>query len=161
MKTLYVLRHGQAVSDAEGASDHQRILTVRGRADVLRAAGQLEQRAAVPGLIIASSAARAQQTAELCAGAWSSAPDVCVLDELYLAEPATYLSALSAHGQAHARVMVVGHNPGLEALVFLLTECSEHLPTAGLVEIELDLGSWSGFSEDARAHGRVVAAFRG
>jgi phosphohistidine phosphatase SixA len=55
--------------------------------------------------------------------------------------------------------MVVGHNPGLEALVFVLSERSEHLATASWVEIELPISSWRELSGSARHGGRLVASF--
>ena len=40
------------------------------------------------------------------------------------------------------RVMVVGHNPGMEALVAHLTGRMETMPTAALAHIELPIEKW-------------------
>ena len=40
------------------------------------------------------------------------------------------------------RVLVVGHNPGLEELVARLTGNDEHLPTATLAQISLPIDQW-------------------
>jgi phosphohistidine phosphatase len=160
MKTLYVLRHGQAAPETDAISDFERELTKHGRAQVRRAAEHLLKRGDLPTLILSSSATRARQTAELCVGTWPPGTELIKLEDLYLAGPERYLAAL-ARSQDHAKAMVVGHNPGLEALVFALTERSEHLPTAGLVEIELGVRAWSEVSAAARGIGEFVSVFRG
>jgi phosphohistidine phosphatase len=159
MKTLYVLRHGKAAPEELGGTDHERALTERGQAEVREAAERLKQAAALPALVLSSSATRARQTAQLCLGAWPQAVELVVMDDLYLAPPSVYLAALAARGEPHARAMVVGHNPGLEELVQLLTERSEHLPTAALVEIELAVAHWTELSTGAHGRGRLVRAF--
>jgi phosphohistidine phosphatase len=161
MKTLYVLRHGQAAPETDAITDFERELTKHGQAEVRRTASHLLKRGELPTLILSSSARRACQTAELCVGAWPPGTELLKLEDLYLAGPARYLAALAARGQDHARAMVVGHNPGLEALVFALTERSEHLPTAGLVAIEVRVRAWSEVSAGARGLGHFVSAFRG
>jgi phosphohistidine phosphatase len=161
MKTLYVLRHGQAASETETVSDHERELTKHGRAEVRRTAQHLSERATLPGLVLSSTAVRARQTAELCVGAWPRGIELITVDDLYLAGPSSYLAALVSRGQDHARAMVVGHNPGLEALIDVLTQRSEHLPTAALVEIELPIESWFELSKARRGFGQFLAAFRG
>ncbi|MDF3069440.1 MAG: hypothetical protein K0R38_5041 [Polyangiaceae bacterium] len=163
MKTLYVLRHGQAAPESASTSDHARELTPRGVAEVQVTAKYVSERARLPTLVVSSSAARARQTAELCLVTLPKPTPLLVREDLYLAEPNTYLDALAAGADPHTAVMVVGHNPGLEALVHLLTERSEHLATASLVEIELPRADWQdifGHSADAGGLGRFVGAFR-
>lgn len=147
MKTLFVLRHGQAVPEASADSDHARELTPRGAAEAQRAAESLLERSNAPSLILSSSATRARQTADACLTALAGRTELKILDGLYLAEPGPYLAALGLRGEPHTSVMVVGHNPGLEALIYVLTERSEHLATASLVEITLPITSWAELSE--------------
>jgi len=160
MKTLYVLRHAQAAPEGEAGSDHERELTSRGQAEAERTAQYLSQRAKLPSLILSSSATRARQTAEHCAEALAVAPQLTILEGLYLAEPPSYLAALAARAEPHDAVLVVGHNPGLEALIYVLTDRSEHLATASLVEIALPIAAWSELSAVAPGFGRLVDAFR-
>ena len=160
MKTLYVLRHGQAVPEGEASSDHERILTLRGQAEVQRAAHYLSERTHTPSLVLASSAARARQTAELCVAGLPGAPRLVTLDGLYLAEPPSYLAALASRAEPHGAALVVGHNPGLEALIYVLTDRSEHLATASLVEIALPIAAWTELSGTGIGFGRLVNAFR-
>jgi phosphohistidine phosphatase len=160
MKTLFVLRHGHAATETGGASDHERELTPRGASEVERAAQRLVSRGNLPSSILSSTARRARQTAELCASAFGAAPELHLLDELYLAPPPSYLAALAGLGGEHASVMVVGHNPGLEALIYWLTERSEHLATASLVEVELDIDAWDALAGHSRGLGRIMPKAR-
>jgi phosphohistidine phosphatase len=158
MKTLYVLRHGKAAPEAEAASDHERELTQRGQGEVRRTAQYLSKRPSVPSLVLSSSATRARQTAELCL-ALLPGSQLVVLNELYLAEPPSYLAELADAAEPHSAAMVVGHNPGLEALIYVLTEHSEHLATASLVEIELPIATWPELSRRGRGVARIVDIF--
>ena len=164
MKTMYVLRHGQAAPEVRSKPDYDRALTLRGEAEVASTARYLAERQRAPSLILASSALRARTTAELCANALAGPPRLELVDALYLAEPSTYLSELAARAEAHQTVMVVGHNPGLEELVLLLGSRSEHLATASLAEIELAVSSFGELSARgpsvAAARGRIVSVFR-
>ncbi len=146
MKTLYVLRHGQAAPESQATSDHDRPLTVRGRNEARLAAEHLARRSRRPSLILSSSAARARSTAEVCLAALPEHTRLTIVDELYLAEPDSYLTATGAGGDPHEAVLLVGHNPGLESLVYVLTRRSEHLATASLVEIDLPISMWSDLS---------------
>lgn len=159
MKTLYVLRHGHAVPEAQAATDYERQLTLRGEGEARQSAQWLVGRERLPSLVISSSATRARQTADLFLARLPRATELQVLEDLYLAEPPSYLAALAAGADPHGIVMVVGHNPGLEALVYGLTNRSEHLATASLVEIELPVAAWSELSSGVRGFGRFVDAF--
>ena len=160
MKTLYVLRHGQAAPEGAADSDHERELTPRGHAEVLKTAQLLRDGGTPPSLILASSATRTRQTAQQCADTLPGPPRLTFLEGLYLAEPPSYLAALAARAKGHDRVLVVGHNPGLEALIYVLTDRSEHLATASLVEIALPIAAWSELSGVDPGFGRIVNAFR-
>jgi phosphohistidine phosphatase len=160
MKTLFVLRHGQAIPESQTDSDHARDLTPRGAAEARRAAESLLERSKRPSLILSSSATRARQTAEACVEVLTGRAELSVLDGLYLAEPNSYLAALGLRGEPHDAVMVVGHNPGLEALIYVLTRCSEHLATASLVEITLPISAWSELSGKALGNGTIAHTFR-
>jgi phosphohistidine phosphatase len=161
MKTLYVLRHGQAAPESEAQSDHERVLTARGKSEARLAAEHLAGRPQPPSLILSSSAARAKATAEACLVTLPNRTRLTILDELYLAEPPSYLAALAAGGDPHDAVLVVGHNPGLEALIYVLTQHSEHLATASLVEIEMPIAAWSDVLGAARVSGQGQGAVSG
>lgn len=143
MKTLLVLRHAKAEPEEPSLTDHERPLTKKGVKAARRMGELLRERHLVPDLVLSSTAERARTTAEGAAREAGYAASVRTLPELYLAEPPAYLDALRRHGADAERVLVVGHNPGIEALIFRLTGAAEHMPTAALAECELPITSWS------------------
>ena len=78
--------------------------------------------------------------------------------KLYLADPPEIISVLGSVGGKASRLLVVGHNPGLEELVAALTGCTVMLPTAALVEVRLEVDKWSKL--DANTRGRLVNLWR-
>jgi phosphohistidine phosphatase len=102
----------------------------------------------LPDLILSSSAQRARQTTQAVVDASGYGGEVRWLDSLYAAPPESYLEALRGLDDSLQRVMVVGHNPGLEELLEELTGASETLPTAALVQVMLPIQSWSELDED-------------
>lgn len=150
MVTLLILRHGKAAPEGPSGSDRDRALTSRGQ-HAAQAVGQLlAADELVPDCIISSSAARARDTASEVARAAGFRGSVVERDELYLAEPDAYLAAIAELSGRAERVLLVGHNPGLEALVFILTGESVSLPTAGLVECALPVSAFAELSGSVR-----------
>lgn len=106
----------------------------------------LKQKRLSPGAIISSSATRARETADEVAR-WSAFDSTVQLEpRLYLADPATIVDVVRWAGDHAKRVLVVGHNPGMEELAGRFTGLSETdpLPTAGLVHIRLEIDDWKG-----------------
>ncbi len=100
----------------------------------------------VPDRILSSSALRARDTAGRVARATRFAGAVDELDELYLAGPEAYVEAIKRLAATAQRVLVVGHNPGLEALALRLTREPTSLPTAGLILCALPISDFSELS---------------
>ena len=65
--------------------------------------------------------------------------------------PETYVATLRQQPDSFQCVMVIGHNPGLEQLVGMLTGADEPFPTAALAVVELELASWSELHLNAAA----------
>ena len=151
MRTLLVLRHGKAAQE-EAGSDRDRPLTQRGKRSAEAVGHLLRDDELVPERIISSSAERARDTARRVAAAAKFAGVIDELDELYLAEPEAYIKALRRLGGEAERVLVVGHNPGLEALALILTGEPLSLPTAGLVVCSLPIASFNELSLQVRGN---------
>jgi phosphohistidine phosphatase len=157
MKTLLILRHAKS-SRKQPVADHDRPLNQRGKSDAPRMGRVLREAGLQPDLVITSTAKRARRTAEAVAK-HSGYPGVIELSaELYLAGPEGLRRVLRGVSDAHASVLVVGHNPGLEMLVQALTGRGEVLPTAALAQIRVDIERWDEFDENAR--GTLVALWQ-
>jgi phosphohistidine phosphatase len=136
------LRHAKSGHD-DGLPDKARTLTERGRKAAAKMGGVARDAGLVPDRVLCSSAERARETWAHFGPAVGFEGEAEYLNELYLAEPEVYLTAVAEYGGDAERVMVVGHNPGLEGLVSDLTGERCELPTAALVECRLELESWS------------------
>ena len=144
MKTLLVLRHAKSSWDQAGLDDHARPLNSRGERDAPRMGRLIRAEGLTPDLIISSDAARARATAEAMAAAADYPGTILLEPRLYHATSAEILNVLrTTIDEDVARVMIVGHNPGLEELVARLTSVRETLPTAALAQIELEIDDWS------------------
>jgi phosphohistidine phosphatase len=137
MKTLLVLRHAKSSWKDDSLADHDRPLNKRGKRDASRMGKLVKDEDLVPGLILSSTALRAQSTVELFVEACGFEDEIQLSRVLYAAGPEAYIDALNQVSGGYDRVMVVGHNPGLEELVEALTGEAESMPTAALARIDL------------------------
>lgn len=154
MKTLLILRHAKSSWSKPELADHDRPLNKRGKRDAPRIGSLLRREDLVPDLIISSTAARARSTAELASEACGYEGELRLERECYAAGPEAYLDALQSLPESYPCVMVVGHNPGLEELLELLTGEWQRLPTAALAQVRLRLDVWGELDEDTR--GKLV-----
>ena len=148
MKTLLLLRHAKSSWKHPELADHDRPLNKRGKRMAPLMGALLQDEDLIPDLILCSSAVRAHTTALLVAKACTYMGKIKQTRELYLAEPQTYVEVLCQVADKHARVLVVGHNPGLEALIETLTGEAMAMPTAALAQVELSLKRWSDLDTD-------------
>ncbi len=149
MKTLLIMRHAKSDWDNSKLSDHARPLNKRGKQDAPQMGKLLKKEELTPDLIITSTAERALATAELVALACDYDSELVTTSRFYHADPATYLEVLQGLDDQYKRVMIVGHNPGMEELVADLTGQGEHFTTANIAHVELPITSWSQLNEDA------------
>jgi phosphohistidine phosphatase len=154
MKTLLVLRHAKSSWREAELADHDRPLNKRGKRDAPRMGELMRAEGLLPDLILTSSARRALTTAELVAETSGYGGDIQVSRDLYAAGPEEFIAALCALPDELDTVLVVGHNPGLEELVELLTEESSAMPTATLAQVQLDIDRWVDLQE--QESGRLV-----
>ena len=69
-------------------------------------------------------------------------------NDFYHASTEAFLAILSQVPDDYQRVMVVGHNPGLEALLDVLTGEYLRMPTAMLTQVSLPIQSWTEIDEE-------------
>ncbi|HEX9620222.1 MAG TPA: histidine phosphatase family protein [Polyangiaceae bacterium] len=152
MRTLLLLRHAKSSwaksSWAKSGSgpeldDFDRPLNERGRAAAPLMGRLLVERGLVPDVILCSSARRAVQT--LCPVVDESrfAGTIVITRELYLVDPSAVVELIRRAPPAE-RLMVISHNPTLEALHAAFSGRHEPFPTAALGRYDLGV---AGFAE--------------
>jgi phosphohistidine phosphatase len=150
MKTLTLLRHAKSTWDDPVATDFDRPLNSRGR----RAAATMGREMRAQGLafdqVIASPAVRVIETLADVERGYGSALSPAYDKRVYLASTETLLDIVQEADNAAERLLIIGHNPGLENLAMLLTrgeglrtQIAIKYPTATLAEIALPVESWS------------------
>jgi phosphohistidine phosphatase len=147
-RQLIVMRH--AKTEQSAGSDRARKLTSRGRADALEGGRWLQANGFAPQLVLTSPAARALATAEVVAAELASRPAIRTDDDLYGASSTETVEILAGTDEDVRSVLVVGHNPTMEELSYRLQQdpadpFAPHLPTAGLVVLELP-ADWAALS---------------
>lgn len=162
MLRLLLLRHAKSAWADPGLKDIDRPLAPRGR----RAAGVMGQALAReeyhPDRILCSPARRTRETLAELLPHLGEAPAVAVIPALY--EPAgDYRDAIAEHGDGARRLLVIGHNPAIQATAVtligagnrpLIAEIAAKFPTAALAAIDFDADSWN---EIAPRKGRLAA----
>jgi phosphohistidine phosphatase len=143
MKRLLLLRHAKSSWNDAGLADFDRPLNERG----LRAAPLMgrfmRERKLRPDLVLCSPAQRARQTAALLAEAAGLSAPLRYDGRIYEATAARLVEVLSQAEEEAREILLVGHNPGLEELLALLTGEARRMPTAALACIELDTDNWA------------------
>jgi len=142
MKTLLIMRHAKSSWSNGHLGDHDRPLNPRGNAAAPRIGTMLRDLGLVPDTILTSTANRAHSTAVLVAEACGYTQDIAVYGELYHGTPADYLAQIARLSEAYECPLLVGHNPHLEDLIFMLTGQVEEMPTAAVAYVELPIESW-------------------
>jgi phosphohistidine phosphatase len=147
MKTLLLLRHAKSSWKQPEMNDHERPLNKRGKKEAPQVGRYLKANNLVPDLILSSTARRAHDTALAVAKESGFAKPIEMCQDLYMSEPACYLDILQRLPDSVNRVLVVGHNPDLDALLTLLTDVTQHMATAALAHIDLPITSWAELNE--------------
>jgi phosphohistidine phosphatase SixA len=119
MRELILLRHAHAEAGAEGQSDLDRPLSRQGVAEAEAAGRWLKDHGYLPDRVLVSPARRTRETLEEVLrqlGYVEQRPE----QRIYEATPGT-LMQVADEWRDIARVMLVGHNPGLEQMAALLS----------------------------------------
>jgi phosphohistidine phosphatase len=111
---IYLVRHGEAVSEDDAGSDRDRWLNANGREAVRILARLLREHSVEPDAIVCSPLPRAVQTAELLG---QSLDYLGVIKSLRSLEPSAQprVAAIAIQEAGNA-VLVVGHEPSISAL---------------------------------------------
>lgn len=118
MRELILLRHAHAEPPADGQGDLDRALSAEGVAEAESAGRWLHEKRLVPDCVLCSPSRRTRETLEAVIAAIGSV-ETRLDDSIFDASPGT-LAALADRHRDVERLMIVGHNPGLEQLVALM-----------------------------------------
>ena len=118
MRELILLRHAHAEPAAPGQADLDRPLSAEGLAEAESAGRWIKDNGWVPDCVLCSPSRRTRETLEPVLG------EVGYIDQriepsIYEATPGGLIALADAHRDV-GRLMLVGHNPGLERLAALL-----------------------------------------
>lgn len=166
MKTIHLLRHAKSSWDSPELVDHDRPLAKRGRKDAEALAAQLAIAPIAVDVVLCSTALRARETLEPLRAGLGRDVRIRFASDLFHASPETILGLLRALPKRVDHVLVVGHSPGLDALVGRLAEHGDHalrdaltqrLPTCTLVTLTAPIDR---FEDLAPGSATLIAARR-
>ena len=152
VKLLGLFRHAKSSWDDNGLRDFDRPLNGRGR----RGAAVMGKHIVEHGVrwehILASPAARVKETLAAAIKAAGRAPGITWDERIYMAGPSTLLEVVRETAAEHGSLVLAGHNPGLQELLFelvgdaddpLLDEIAGKYPTAAFAVLELAIDEWN------------------
>jgi phosphohistidine phosphatase len=150
LKTLLLIRHAKSSWSDPALPDRERPLTARGRRAARKMGRRLAKRTARPDLIVASPAVRALKTARLIARRIGyPRREIGIREGLYACASADLLRTVQSLDDGLQRVMLVGHNPGIEAFARRLCRYITHMPTCAVAQLAFDTDSWANIGKAA------------
>lgn len=149
MKTLLLMRHAKSSWDDPGLKDHDRVLNDRGQRDAPEMAKWLIQQNLVPESIIASTALRAAETAEILLAQFENHSELVLDKSLYHSSPETIFSIARTFPISSDTVLLVAHNPGMGELTAQLSGEWSNFPTAAVAIFDFDIEDWSSLNQHA------------
>jgi phosphohistidine phosphatase len=164
MKTLTLLRHAKAGDDLLATRDIDRRLNPKGRRAARAVGRHLRETNTRFDAVIASPATRVAETLEEVTTGFGRALDPVWDRRVYLASAEELMEIIRAQPGAVDRLLLVGHNPGLEDLVLELLrpddgkrgEVAVKYPTGTLAEIELAIDDWAALAPETGELRRFV-----
>lgn len=152
MKTLILMRHAKSSWKDRTLDDRDRPLARRGREAAPLMARWLGAQGLLPDTVLCSPSRRTRETLELMRAAVPTIPAPQIRTGLYEAMPAALLGELRRLPKSCARVVVLGHQPGLGELLRLLVHrvrnpqdrrAFEKFPTAAIAVLEAEISRWA------------------
>ena len=150
MRTLYILRHAKSDWGDESLRDFDRPLNGRGRKSAKAMGREMRERGFAPDLVLLSPSARTTETLARVEEGFGAEFDRVEEQSIYLAEARTLVDLIRGAPAESERLMVVGHNTGMQELVRaqasgppdLVEEAGAKFPTGALAEISFDVSDW-------------------
>jgi phosphohistidine phosphatase len=142
MKTLLLMRHAKSSWADAGQPDFERPLNERGRMAAPLMGRYLRRQAMQFDAVVCSPAARARETVALTLAAAQANCAVRYDARIYEASAARLLAVVNETPEPATALLLVGHNPGMEDFVRLLTGAQERMPTAAIACITINTDAW-------------------
>ena len=152
------MRHAKSSWKEKDLPDQDRPLKKRGKKNAVQMGEFLKTKQLIPQRILSSTAERASKTAAYIAKECGYKDEIDYRQDLYMAEPGAIINVLRSVPDEIDRIMVVGHNPGLEGLAQILDGRVVSLPTASVAYIILPLKSWDELND--ATDGQVVDVYQ-
>ena len=159
MKKLSLLRHAKSGWDDPVSRDFDRPLNDKGIRASKAIGAFIKDNDLAFDQILASPAVRVIETLEHVEEASGLSMEPTWDRKIYLASSATLLDVLRGANADAEHILMVGHNPGLEDLIFDLVPddgsseardaVEQKYPTTALAEIQLDIESWEDITENS------------
>lgn len=144
-RTLIVMRHAKTEEQQLGQKDFDRNLLDRGKNDAAAMALILKEKNYIPEIIIASSANRTVQTAEIVAQTMGyDTANLQLHKSLYLCSSRELAHVVEAIDDSVKSCCIIAHNPGISEFAFDINRAaiSEALPTAAFVVYSFVADTW-------------------
>jgi phosphohistidine phosphatase len=125
MLTLSLFRHAKSSWANPLLDDFDRRLAPRGEKAAPRMGAFIAAQGLIPDLILCSGSVRTRQTLVLASESWPTQPQIVYEDALYHATVPALLAQLHAAPDDRHHVMMVGHNPGMQAFALQLVGSGE------------------------------------
>jgi phosphohistidine phosphatase len=153
MKTLTLLRHAKSGWDDPVARDFDRALNERGKRGAAVVGAHMKDIGLAFDAVVSSPAVRCVDTLD---GVWEGYGRTLHPKwdrRIYLASCVTLLDVVHDQPDEIDRLLMCGHNPGLEDLILLLVpdnreeglrdDVEEKFPTASIAELTFDVARWA------------------
>lgn len=150
MKKLYLLRHAKS-AHPQGIDDHNRPLDEEGKRECKVMSAYFIKNNVKPGLVLCSDSVRTTNTAK------NIFQDIRTINivynkKLYNATAGEILKEIAKVPDDSAEIMVIGHNPGIGQLAFILAgqgdkdvlaQIKSEYPTCALTEYSFNIEKWN------------------
>ena len=165
MKTLTLLRHAKSSWDDTVQRDFDRPLNAKGRRAAAAVGRHLRGEGVAFDHLVASPALRVAETLDGFASGYGALPEVVEDRRIYLASAPMLLEVIHSLPASATRVLLIGHNPGLEDLVLTLVPdepgayrdaVEEKYPTASVAELRFSADDWAAVDAGAGELTRFV-----
>lgn len=156
MKTLFLLRHAKSSWNDPNLQDFDRPLNARGRGAAALIGTYIKEHEVSPDLVMSSPAVRARETIEIILKTVKLPAELRFDQRIYEASPVVLIEVISQIDEDKSSVLLVGHNPGMESLLEMLTGQAVAMATGTLARIDLKAAKWSKALEGQGNLGWVV-----